>query len=157
MPIQALEKGTKIPQLSGKDQNGDAISLQDFAGSKIVLYFYPEDDTPGCTLQACNLRDNHTLLQQKGIKVIGVSMDNETSHQAFIEKFSLPFPLIADTDKTWVDAYGAYGEKNMYGKKYMGIHRITYMINEDGTIFHVIKKVKTEEHTQQILTLWGMA
>lgn len=156
MPKETLAKGTKIPTLIGKDQNGSPISLQDFAGSKIVLYFYPEDDTPGCTIESCNLRDNYALLTQKGIKVIGVSMDNEASHIAFIEKFSLPFPLIADTDQTWVNAYGAYGEKNLYGHKSMGIYRITYLINEDGTIFHVIKKVKTDDHSQQILDLWGI-
>lgn len=156
MPKETLAKGTKVPNLIGKDQNGNPISLQDFAGSKIVLYFYPEDDTPGCTIESCNLRDNYALLTQKGIKVIGVSMDNEASHIAFIEKFSLPFPLIADTDQTWVNAYGAYGEKNLYGHKSMGIYRITYLINEDGTIFNVIKKVKTDNHSQQILDLWGI-
>lgn len=155
--MQTLLAGTQIPDVAAKDQTGNTIRLQDYSGSKIVLYFYPEDDTPACTKEACNLRDNYGLLTQKGIKLFGVSMNTDVEHQQFIEKFSLPFPLIADTERAFCDAYGAYGEKNMYGKKYMGIHRVTFLIDEAGKIAHVIKKVKTDAHTEQILALWGLA
>lgn len=157
MPIEALPIGSQMPALTGKDQNGNTISLSDFKGKKVALYFYPEDDTPGCTLEACNLRDNYALLQQKGIVVLGVSADDAEKHRAFIDKFSLPFPLIADTDRVWIDACGAWGQKNMYGKVYEGIHRITYLIDENGKIFHVFKKVKTESHSEEILKKWGLA
>lgn len=154
--MNTLIAGTAAPVLAGKDQNGNAISLSGFKGKKVVLYFYPEDDTPGCTIEACNLRDNYALLQSKGLIILGISADSETSHQAFIEKYSLPFPLIADVDKTWSEAFGAYGEKNMYGKKYMGIHRVTFLIDENGVISHVIKKVKKENHAEQIISLLGL-
>lgn len=154
--MNTILAGTNAPILAGKDQNGKAISLSDFQGKKVVLYFYPEDDTPGCTIEACNLRDNYALLQSKGLIILGVSADSETTHQAFIEKYSLPFPLIADVDKTWSEAFGAWGEKNMYGKKYFGIHRVTFLIDENGIISHVIKKVKKETHSEQILTLLGL-
>ncbi len=154
--MNTILAGTNAPILAGKDQNGKEISLSDFQGKKIVLYFYPEDDTPGCTIEACNLRDNYALLQSKGLIILGVSADSETTHQAFIEKYALPFPLIADVDKTWSEAFGAWGEKNMYGKKYFGIHRVTFLIDENGIISHVIKKVKKETHSEQILTLLGL-
>lgn len=154
--MNTILAGTNAPILAGKDQNGKEISLSDFQGKKVVLYFYPEDDTPGCTIEACNLRDNYALLQSKGLIILGVSADSETTHQAFIEKYALPFPLIADVDKTWSEAFGAWGEKNMYGKKYFGIHRVTFLIDENGIISHVIKKVKKETHSEQILTLLGL-
>ena len=131
------------------------ISLKDYQGKKLVLFFYPKDNTPGCTKEACNLRDNYKALTDKGIQILGVSVDDEKSHQKFITKFDLPFPLLADTDHKVVEAFGVWGEKSMYGRKYMGTHRTTYIIGEDGTIEHVIAKVKTGDHTQQILDLIG--
>ena len=149
---ELLDVGTKVPDLTGKDQNGNNVSLKNLLGSKVALYFYPKDDTPGCTTQACNLRDNEAALKAQGIVVIGVSVDTETKHQKFIEKFALNFPLIADTDHTWVEAFGVWAEKSMYGKKYMGTNRVTYLIDETGTITQRIEKVKVAEHSQQILT-----
>ena len=146
-----LEKGNKAPDFTGRDQDGNTISLKDFTGKKLILYFYPEDDTPGCTKEACNLRDNYNQLISKGYAVIGVSADDETSHKNFANKFSLPFPLIADTDRTIINAYEAWGEKNNYGTKYMGILRKTYVIDENGVIEDIIKKVDTENHAGQIL------
>ncbi len=155
--MNTILAGNPAPSPEAKDQKGNALSLSHFKGKKIALFFYPEDDTPTCTKEACNLRDNFSVLTSKGIIVLGVSIDDEVSHQKFIEKYSLPFPLIADTDKKWVEAYGAWGEKNMYGKKYMGTHRVTFLIDEEGIISHVIKKVKSEDHAQQILELLGIA
>ena len=146
-----LKAGDKAPQFSGVDQHGNAISLADFAGKKLVLYFYPKDDTPGCTKEACNLRDNHDVLLKQGYQVLGVSVDDAASHRKFIEKYNLPFPLLADTDQQVVTAYGVWGEKNMYGKKFMGISRTTFVIDEQGVISEVIKKVNTEDHATQIL------
>ncbi|MBX3101369.1 MAG: thioredoxin-dependent thiol peroxidase [Bacteroidetes bacterium] len=146
-----LKAGDKAPQFSGKDQNGKTISLADFAGKKLVLYFYPKDDTPGCTKEACNLRDNYELLHKQGYQVLGVSVDDETSHKQFIQKYNLPFPLLTDTDHSTVNAYGVWGERNLYGNKFMGIARTTFVIDEKGIIREIIKKVKTEDHTAQIL------
>lgn len=146
-----LEKGQKAPEFTGKDQEGKAISLADFKGKKVVLYFYPKDQTPGCTAQACNLRDNYQELQKQGYVVLGVSPDSEASHRKFIEKQSLPFPLIADEDKSIHEKYDVWKEKNMYGRKYMGTVRTTFVIDEEGTIEDIIKKVKTKDHTAQIL------
>jgi peroxiredoxin Q/BCP len=129
----------------------ETISLTDYKGKKVVLYFYPKDNTPGCTAEACNLRDNHHDLIDKGYVVIGVSPDSEKSHQNFIGKFELPFDLIADTEKEILEAYNAWGEKKMYGKIYMGVLRKTYIIDEDGKIENIIEKVKTKDHTSQIL------
>lgn len=151
MAVELLNVGTKAPAINAKDQEGNTISLEDFKGSKVILYFYPKDDTPGCTKEACNLRDNYELLLEKGYKVIGVSVDDEKSHQKFINKYELPFPLIADTDHAVVNAYKVWVEKNMYGRKYMGTHRATYLIDEEGTITHAIKKVKSADATAQIL------
>lgn len=151
MALDLLTPGTPAPAIEANDQNGNPFSLEDLRGDKVVLYFYPKDDTPGCTKEACNLRDNYSDLLAKGIKVVGVSIDGEKSHQKFIDKYSLPFPLVADTDKKVVEAYKVWGEKNMYGRKYMGTHRVTYVIDEEGTISHVFKKVKTADHTAQIL------
>ena len=135
----------------GKDQDGNEISLDSYKGKKVVLYFYPKDNTPGCTDQACDLRDNISSLKRAGYEVLGVSIDDEKSHLKFIQKFSLPFPLIADTDKKIVEAYGCWVEKSMYGKKYMGTARTTFLINENGIITNIIEKVNTKQHTAQIL------
>jgi thioredoxin-dependent peroxiredoxin len=147
----ALQPGDKAPDFEEKDQNGNLVRLSDFRGQKVVLYFYPKDDTPGCTAQACNLRDNSERLTDKGYAVIGVSTDDEKSHGKFAQKFSLPFPLLADTDKRMVEAYGVWQEKNMYGRKYMGTMRYTYVIDEEGKIQNIITKVDTKDHAAQIL------
>lgn len=148
-----LELGTKAPDFEATDQNGDKIKLSDFKGKKVALYFYPKDDTPGCTKQACNLRDNYQELLDKNIQVIGVSKDSVESHQKFITKYELPFPLVVDEDLEITKQYKAYGEKNMYGKISMGVYRITYLIDEDGTIIGLVKRVKTTEHNEQLLNL----
>ncbi len=149
--MNKINEGDKAPAFQGKDQNGNTIKLADFSGKKVVLYFYPKDDTPGCTTEACNLRDNYQLLQDKGFEIIGVSADTEAKHQKFIAKYDLPFPLIADTDKAVINAFGVWGEKKFMGKVYDGIHRVTYVIGEDGTVLKRFDKVKTKAHTEQIL------
>ena len=146
-----LKAGDKAPEFEAKDQNGQTIKLSDYQGKKVVLYFYPKDDTPGCTAQACNLRDNYSELQEKGYQVIGVSADTEQKHQKFIGKYDLPFSLIADTDKNVIQAYGVWGQKKFMGREYDGIHRETFIIDENGIVEQVIAKVKTKEATQQIL------
>ena len=146
-----LKEGDIAPKFTAKDQNGNTISLSDFAGKEVILYFYPKDDTPGCTVEACNFRDNYQSLQQKGYNVIGVSTDDEKSHQKFINKYQLPFTLISDTDKTIVEAYGVWIEKNMYGKKYMGTARKTFIIDKEGIIKKIIDKVDTKEASKQVL------
>lgn len=150
-----LEQGEKAPTFSAKDQHGNTVSLNDFKGKNIVLYFYPKDNTPGCTKEACNLRDNYEELISQGFAVLGVSPDSEESHQKFAEKFSLPFPLLADPELKIIKAYGAWGEKNMYGKKYEGLLRTTFIINKEGEIEKVIKKVKTDDHANQIFKLYN--
>ena len=151
----ALKIGDKIPEILGVDQDGKEVKASDYAGKKLVLYFYPKDNTPGCTAQACNLKDSNSKLLEAGYQILGVSVDSEASHQKFIEKYSLPFPLIADTDKKLVDKFGVWQEKNMFGKKFMGTVRTTFLIDESGVITHVIsgRKVKTKEHAAQILEL----
>ncbi|KQC00217.1 thioredoxin-dependent thiol peroxidase [Pedobacter sp. Hv1] len=151
--MTTLQQGDKAPAFTSKDQNGNTISLAQFKGKKVVLYFYPKDNTPGCTAEACDFRDNYQGLKSKGIEVLGVSVDDEKSHQKFVDKFSLPFTLLADTDKAIVEAYGVWGEKNMYGKKYMGTNRTTFIIDEEGNIAHVINKVDTKSPTAQVLDL----
>jgi peroxiredoxin Q/BCP len=148
-----LKEGDKAPDFTAKDQNGKIISLSDFKGKKVILYFYPKDDTPGCTAEACDFRDNYQLMIGKGFEVIGVSTDDEKSHKKFEKKFNLPFPLIADPDKSIVEAYGVWVEKNMYGRKYMGTARKTFLINEGGTIDTIIDKVDTKNSSQQVLDL----
>ena len=145
--------GDKAPEILGFNENGEEILLSNYQGKKIVLYFYPKDSTSGCTAQACNLRDNYTELRQAGYEVIGVSVDDAKSHQKFIAKNELPFTLIADTDKKLVEQFGVWGEKSMYGRKYMGTFRTTFIINEEGIIERIIlpKQVKTKEHSKQIL------
>jgi len=152
--IQILE-GSKAPSFEGIDQNGKLIKLSDFAGKKVILYFYPKDNTPGCTAEACNLRDNYTDLINKGFVVIGVSPDSEKSHKGFISKYALPFPLIADTSKKILTDYGVWGEKKMYGKSYMGVIRTTFIIDEKGIVEKVITKVETGDHTNQIYNLYN--
>ncbi len=149
-----LKIGDKAPAFHGIDQHGNTHNLSDFLGKKIVLYFYPKDDTPGCTKEACNLRDNYELLLQKGFVVLGVSPDDTASHLKFANKFQLPFPLIADPALEIIKAYGAWGKKNMYGKEYEGLLRTTFIINEEGVIDEAIKKVKTDDHTNQIINLY---
>jgi peroxiredoxin Q/BCP len=147
----SLEVGKPAPNFEAKDQNGNIIKLADFKGRKVVLYFYPKDNTPGCTAQACNLRDNYEALQKAGYIVLGVSSDSEKSHQKFIEKQNLPFPLIADEDLKVHEAYGTWVEKSMYGRKYMGTARTTFIIDENGNLDEIIEKVNTKDHTNQIL------
>jgi thioredoxin-dependent peroxiredoxin len=150
-----LKEGDSAPQFTAKDQNGNDVSLANLSGQRVVLYFYPKDDTPGCTKEACSLRDSFDVFKEKNIKVLGVSNDDEKSHQKFISKYNLPFDLLADTDKSLVEAYGVYGEKNNYGKKYMGINRTTFLIDEAGKIVKIFKKVKVDEHADEVLEAFG--
>lgn len=146
-----LNEGDYAPDFTTKDQNGNAVKLSDFKGKRVVLYFYPKDDTPGCTKQACSLRDSFDVFEEKGIKIFGVSTDDEKSHQKFISKYNLPFDLLADTEKEIVESYGVWGEKNNYGKKYFGINRTTFLIDEEGKIVKIFKKVKVDEHADEVL------
>ena len=146
-----LQPGDEAPDFCLNNQNEEEKRLADYSGKKLVLYFYPKDDTPGCTTQSCNLRDNYEQLLKEGYQVLGVSVDDEASHRKFIEKFNLPFELLADTEHKMVNDYGVWGEKNMYGRKYMGINRTTFVLDENGRIEEVIGKVKTDDHTNQIL------
>ncbi len=148
--MTTLKVGDKAPDFKGIDQNGSDISLDLFKGKKIVLYFYPKDNTPGCTAEACNLRDNYQDFLNKGYVVIGVSADDEKSHQKFASKYNLPFPLIADKEKKIIRDYGAWGEKKLYLKLYEGVIRMTFIISEEGRIEKIIEKVKTSDHTKQI-------
>ncbi|WP_437919126.1 thioredoxin-dependent thiol peroxidase [Sphingobacterium sp. LRF_L2] len=150
-----LAVGDKAPEIVAKNQSGDAIKLSDFLGKRVILYFYPKDNTPGCTTEACNFRDNYQSLVQDGFEVLGVSIDSEQSHQKFISKFDLPFHLLADEDQKIVNDYGVWVEKNMYGKKYMGTARTTFIIDEQGTIIHIIKKVDNKNASQQIKDLFA--
>lgn len=147
----SLAVGIPAPSFEAKDQNGNIIKLSDLKGRKVILYFYPKDATPGCTAQACNLRDNYEALQKAGFIVLGVSSDSEKSHLKFIEKQNLPFPLIADEDLKVHEAFGTWVEKSMYGRKYMGTARTTFVIDENGILTEIIEKVDTKNHTNQIL------
>ncbi len=146
-----LKEGDKAPSFESTDQDGNKVKLSDFTGKKVVLYFYPKDDTPGCTAEACNLRDNYAQFTSKGYEILGVSSDSEKSHQKFIDKYELPFRLLADVDKSIHESYGTWVEKSMYGRKYMGTARVTFIIDENGVIEKIIEKVKTKDHTVQIL------
>ena len=150
-----LKEGDKAPAFSGTDQNGNKVSLSQLKGKKVALYFYPEDDTPTCTVQACNLRDNFSLLKQHAIEIIGVSPDTEKSHKKFETKFSLPFTLIADPKHTIIDKYGVWGEKQMFGRNYMGIHRTTFLIDEKGKIKKIITKPRSKNHAEEIIEAWN--
>lgn len=143
--------GDKAPAFTAVDQDGKTIKLEDFKGTNLILYFYPKDNTPGCTAESCDLRDNYEMWLNKGYKVVGVSPDSEASHKKFIAKFDLPFPLIADTDKSIIKSYGAWGLKKMYGREYEGLLRTTFVIDGEGTITNIFEKVKTKDHTAQIL------
>ncbi|WP_199560822.1 thioredoxin-dependent thiol peroxidase [Mucilaginibacter hurinus] len=149
-----LKEGDKAPGFSAKDQNGKTVSLADYAGKNVILYFYPKDDTPGCTAEACDFRDNYQSLLGKGFEVIGVSTDSEKSHKKFEKKYDLPFVLIADESQEIVQAYGVWGEKNMFGKKYMGTIRKTFIIDGEGVIKKIIDKVNTENASEQVLAIF---
>lgn len=146
-----LNEGDVAPDFTARDEKGNEVKLSDLRGQKVALYFYPKDDTPGCTKQACSLRDSYADLTDKNIKVLGVSLDDEASHQKFIGKFNLPFTLLADTDRNLSESYGVYGEKNMYGKKYMGISRTTFLIDEAGKIKKIINKPNVEQHADEVI------
>lgn len=150
-----METGMRVPELLGTDQNGNEVRMSDFAGRKLVLYFYPKDSTPGCTSEACSLRDNYDELKAKGYEIVGVSVDSGKSHMKFIEKNNLPFTLIADTEKRLVEEFGVWGEKKMCGRTYMGTFRTTFIIDENGVVEHVMgpKEIKVKEHANQILSL----
>lgn len=147
--------GQPAPDFEGRTQTGETLRLSDYRGRRVALYFYPEDDTPGCTRQACNLRDQYADLRDAGIAVIGVSADDEASHDAFARKYNLPFPLVADPGRDILDKYGVWGEKNRYGRISMGTHRTTFLIDEDGTIRHVFKRPNVERHSEEILKKFG--
>jgi len=149
-----LKIGDKAPDFKAADQNGNLVSLKDYKGQKVALYFYPKDDTPGCTAQACNLRDNFSQLTEKGIVVLGVSVDEVKKHKKFEDKYKLPFTLVADVEKTIVEDYGLWGEKKFMGKTYMGTSRVSFLIDEKGKIAHIIDKVDTQNHAAQILAFW---
>lgn len=151
--MTTLKEGDKAPNFTANDQNGKSTALSDFTGKNVILYFYPKDDTPGCTAESCSFRDNYQSLLAKGFEVIGVSTDDEKSHKKFEKKYSLPFTLIADTGKEIVEAYGVWVEKNMYGKKYMGTARTTFIIGPDGIIKNIIAKVDTANSSQQVIDL----
>ncbi len=149
--MSQLTIGDKAPDFKGLDTKGNELTLSSFSGKNLIIYFYPKDDTPGCTAEACDLRDNYNMWLEKGYAVVGVSPDSVASHQKFITKYTLPFPLISDTEKTIIKAFGAWGIKKMYGKEYEGLLRTTFLIDGKGIIQQIFNKVKTKEHTQQIL------
>ncbi len=153
--MTSLTEGQKLPAFKGKDQNGNTVSLSDFKGKKLVVYFYPEDGTPTCTVQACNLRDNFSLLKKEGFTVIGISPDEVKKHKKFEEKFNLPFTLIADPDHTIIDKFGVWGEKQLYGRKYLGLHRTTFMADEKGIIKKIFLKPKSKQHAEEIIEAWN--
>lgn len=150
-----LKEGDAAPDFQARDQEGREVRLSDFRGQRVVLYFYPKDDTPGCTREACSFRDSHSTFEDQNIKVLGVSLDDESSHQAFISKFNLPFTLLADTDHAVSDAYGVYGEQRWGDKKYMGVARKTFLIDEQGSIKKVFDKVNVEAHSDEVLAAFG--
>jgi peroxiredoxin Q/BCP len=146
-----LKVGDKAPEFEGVNQNGEKITLKDFSGKKLILFFYPKDNTPGCTAESCNLNENYDAWLEKGFDVLGVSPDSEKAHLKFIDKYGFKFDLIADTEKELLQAYDVWGEKSMYGRKYMGVFRTTFVINEEGLIEEIFEKVKTKDHTNQII------
>ena len=150
-----IKEGDAAPDFEVRDAEGNNVKLSDLRGQKVALYFYPKDDTPGCTKQACSLRDNYSELESRGIKVLGVSLDDEESHRKFAAKYDLPFTLLADTDHTLAEAYGVYGEKEWMGKKYMGVDRKTFLIDEQGQIRKVFDKVNVEQHADEVLAAFS--
>jgi thioredoxin-dependent peroxiredoxin len=154
--MKHIKIGDIAPAFSCKDQNGNAIKLEDYKGKKVVLYFYPKDNTPGCTAQACNLRDNYSELGKNDIVILGASADDEKMHQKFITKFDLPFPLLSDVDHTLLNSYGVWGEKKFMGKTYDGIHRTTFILDESHTIIEIIEKPKTKDHAAEILAAYKL-
>lgn len=153
--MSMLKEGDKAPTFSAYIESGVPVSLADYAGKKLILFFYPKDDTPGCTAENCNLRDNYTLLREKGYEILGVSPDTAKKHVKFKEKYQLPFPLIPDTEQELLKAYGVWGEKQMYGRTYEGVLRTTFVINEAGVIEKIFSKVETKSHAEQILASVG--
>jgi thioredoxin-dependent peroxiredoxin len=151
--VSLLAVGTQAPEFTATDQDGTRRALHDFRGKKVILYFYPKDNTPGCTKEACAFRDNFAKFRQLNVEILGVSIDSEKSHQSFGQKYDLPFTLLADTDKRLVEAYGVWGEKRLYGKKYMGTNRVTYLIDETGKIAAVFPKVKPDKHAEELLSV----
>ena len=149
-----LTENTKAPSFKGNDQNGKPVSLADYKGQKLILFFYPEDDTPTCTIQACNLRDNFGILKAAGFTVLGVSPDAEKKHKKFEAKYNLPFTLIADADHTIIDKYGVWGEKQLYGRNYMGLHRTTFLIDEKGIIRKIFTRPRNKQHSEEIIQAW---
>ncbi len=154
--MNRINEGENAPQFEAKDQNGNTVKLSDYKGKKVVLYFYPKDNTPTCTVEACNLRDNYQLLQEKGIEIIGVSADSAKKHQNFIGKYDLPFALLADTDLEVINAFGVWGEKKFMGRTFDGIHRVTYVIDEDGKVIKRFDKVNSKRHSEEILEALNM-
>ena len=152
--MTSVKTGEQAPAFTAQDQTGNTISLGDYKGKKLVLYFYPEDDTPTCTDQACNLRDNYSMLAEQGFSILGVSPDTVEKHAKFADKFSLPFPLLADPEHKIINAYGVWGEKNLYGRKYDGLHRTTVLIDEEGVIRKIFLKPKSREHAEEIIKAW---
>ncbi len=153
--MKHLKIGDTAPNFTSKDQNGKEIKLSDYSGKKVVIYFYPKDNTPGCTAQACNIRDNYSTIQEEDIIILGVSADDEAKHQKFIAKFELPFTLLADTEKDLLNLYGVWGEKKFMGRIYDGIHRTTFVLDENHTIVGIIEKPKTKDHTKEILEIYN--
>ena len=153
--MKHLKVGDQAPAFTSKDENGNAVSLSDFNGKRVVIYFYPKDNTPGCTMQACNIRDNYDAIQKEGIVILGVSADDEVKHRKFIDKFELPFPLLADTEKELLNLYGVWGEKKFMGRVYDGIHRTTFVLDESHKIISIIEKPKTKDHTREILEVYA--
>jgi peroxiredoxin Q/BCP len=152
--MKHLKIGDHAPEFTSKDQSGSDVKLSDYKGKRVVIYFYPKDNTPGCTAQACNIRDNYSTIQDKGIVILGVSADDEVKHQKFIDKFSLPFPLLADVDHELLNLYGVWGEKKFMGRIYDGIHRTTFVMDESHKIIGIIEKPKTKDHTREILEIY---
>lgn len=150
-----LKEGAKAPDFAVSDGQGNTVRLKDLRGKRVVLYFYPKDDTPGCTKEACSFRDSFAKFKRRGIEVLGVSLDNERSHQKFTQKYDLPFRLLADTDRTVSEAYGTYGEKKFMGRTYMGNNRMTFLIDEQGKIKKIFSKVKPEDHAEEVLQAFG--
>lgn len=150
-----LQEGDKAPAFTAKDQNGNKVSLSSLKGKRVVLYFYPEDDTPTCTIQACNLRDNYALLKREGFTVLGISPDEEKKHKKFEGKYDLPFTLLSDPEHKVIDKYGVWGEKQLYGRKYMGLHRTTFLIDEKGVIRKIFIKPKSKIHAEEIVHAWS--